>query len=52
MQQNKGIKKLQETVKYSADSNILLKTFSSVIGEFRLTGSDSILNKAKSKGRA
>jgi Transposase DDE domain len=50
MQQNKVIEKLQETVKYSTDSNILLKTFASVIGEFRLTGINSVLNKAKAKG--
>ena len=52
MQRNKVIKKLQETLKYSADSNILLKTFLSVIKEYRLTGINTVLNKGKAKGVA
>lgn len=50
MQQIKVLKKLQETTKYSVNSNILLNTFSNIIKEFKLAKVNAVLNKAKSKG--
>ena len=50
MQQNKVIKNISEVGKYSSDSNILLKTFENIIGQFRLTQVNKWLNKAKTKG--
>jgi hypothetical protein len=50
MQQNKDIINIEEVVKYSANSDILATTFNSVIGEFKLTKVNTILNKAKTRG--
>jgi hypothetical protein len=50
MQQNKFIKNISEVGEYSSDSNILLKTFENIIGQFRLTQVNKWLNKAKTKG--
>ena len=50
MQQNKVIKNISEVGEYSSDSNILLKTFENIIGQFRLTQVNKWLNKAKTKG--
>ena len=50
MQQNKSIKNISEVGEYSSDSNILLKTFENIIGQFRLTQVNKWLNKAKTKG--
>ena len=50
MQQIKFIKNISEVGKYSSDSNILLKTFENIIGQFRLTQVNKWLNKAKTKG--
>jgi hypothetical protein len=49
MQQIKVIKNISEVGKYSSDSNILLKTFENIIGQFRLTQVNKWLNKAKTK---
>ena len=50
MQQNKFIKNISEVGEYSSDSNILLKTFENIIGQFRLAQVNKWLNKAKTKG--
>jgi len=50
MQQSKVIKNISEVSKYSLDSNILLKMFENIIGQFRLTQVNKWLNKAKTKG--
>ena len=50
MQQNKIIKNKSEVSKYSYNSNILLKMFENIIGQFRLTQVNKWLNKAKTKG--
>ncbi len=50
MQQNKFIKNISEVGEYSSDSNILLKTFENIIGQFRLTQVNKWLNKVKTKG--
>ena len=50
MQQNKVIKNISEVGEYSSDSNILLKTFENIIGQFRLAQVNKWLNKAKTKG--
>ena len=50
MQRNKFIKNISEVGEYSSDSNILLKTFENIIGQFRLTQVNKWLNKAKTKG--
>lgn len=50
MQRIKVLKKLQETTEYSANSNLLLKTFSNIIKEFKLSKVNALLNKAKTKG--
>jgi hypothetical protein len=47
MQQNKFIKNISEVGEYSSDSNILLKTFENIIGQFRPTKVNKWLNKAK-----
>jgi hypothetical protein len=47
---NKVIKNISELGKYSPDSNILLKTFENIIGQFRLTQVNKWINKAKTKG--
>ena len=49
MQQNKFIKNISEVGEYSSDSNILLKTFENIIGQFRLAQVNKWLNKAKTK---
>lgn len=50
MQQCKVIKNIDEVGVYSSDSNILLKTFENIIGQFKLTKVNKLLNRAKSKG--
>ena len=47
---NKVIKNISEVGEYSSDSNILLKTFENIIGQFCLTQVNKWLNKAKTKG--
>jgi hypothetical protein len=46
----KLFKNISEVGEYSSDSNILLKTFENIIGQFRLTQVNKWLNKAKNKG--
>ena len=43
MQQNKVIKNISEVGEYSSDSNILLKTFENIIGQFRLDNPVAIM---------
>ena len=50
MQQCKVIKNIDEVGVYSSDSNILLKTFENIIGQFKLTKVNKLLNRAKTKG--
>lgn len=50
MQQHKVIKNIDEVGVYSSDSNILLKTFENIIGQFKLTKVNKLLNRAKTKG--
>jgi hypothetical protein len=50
MQHCKGIKNISEVGKYASDSSVLLKTFENIIGQFRLTYVNELLNKAKVKG--
>lgn len=50
MQQHKGIKNLNEIARYSSDSSILLKTFENIIGQFKVSQVNTLLNNAKSKG--
>jgi Transposase DDE domain len=50
MQQYKVIKNIDEVGVYAQDSNILLKTFENIIGQFKLLKVNELLNKAKSKG--
>ncbi len=50
MQQNKDIKNLQEISFYASDSNILVKTFESIISQFKLTQVNKMLNAGKLKG--
>ena len=50
MQLNKIIKNISEEGEYSLESNILLKTFENIIGQFRLTQVNKWLHKAKTKG--
>jgi Transposase DDE domain len=50
MQQYKVIKNIDEVGVYSQDSNILLKTFENIIGQFKLTKVNKMLNRAKTKG--
>jgi hypothetical protein len=50
MQQKKVIKIISEGGEYSSYTNILLKTFENIIGQFRLTKVNKWLNKAKTKG--
>jgi Transposase DDE domain len=50
MQQYKVIKNIDEVGIYASDSNILLKTFENIIGQFKLTKVNKLLNSAKTKG--
>ena len=50
MQHYKVIKNIDEVGIYSSDSNILIKTFENIIGQFKLTKVNELLNQAKSKG--
>jgi hypothetical protein len=49
MHQNKFIKNISEVGEYSSDSNILLKTFEIIIGQFNLTQVNKWIIKAKTK---
>lgn len=50
MQPNKDIKNLQEIGFYTTDSNIFVKSFESIISQFKLTKVNKIFNSAKLKG--
>ena len=50
MQQSKGINSLAETSKYCSDSTVLIKTFATVLKEFKLTYINSLFSKTKKRG--
>ncbi|MDZ7899807.1 MAG: hypothetical protein U5N85_17505 [Arcicella sp.] len=50
MQRNKDIKNLEEISFYASDSNIFVKTFESIICNFKLSKVNKTLNAAKQKG--
>jgi len=50
MQQFKGIKTIQETAEYFADTTLLTKMFQTLLMGFKLSYINSILSKSKSRG--